>query len=93
VCRGRGPFENIRHTHVQKPSTYCYPVLALKLVKASRLGLALIIRTTLLIGVVEDVRITVIDAFAGKDIGNEFQDRGLSNASLSNKKNSDCLIL
>jgi hypothetical protein len=55
--------------------------------------LALIIRTTLFIGAVEDVKTAVIDVFASNDIGNEFQDRGLSNASLSNKKDSDCLIL
>ena len=61
------------YTHTFKnPSTYYYAVFALKLVKTSRLGLALIIRTTLLIGVVEDIESATIDVLAGKDIGNKF---------------------
>jgi len=40
----------------------------------------------LLIGLVEGVEIAVINVLATKDIGKELQDRGLSDTSLSNKK-------
>ena len=53
--------------------TYYYAVLALKFVKVSRVGLTLITRTTVLIGIVEGVKVTVIDVFACKDIGDELQ--------------------
>jgi len=46
----------------------------------------LIIRTTLLVGVVEDAEIAVINAFAGNDISKELYEGGLSDTSLSNKK-------
>ena len=37
---------------------------------------------------VENVEVVVINVVASKDIGDEFQDRGFSDASLSNNKNS-----
>ena len=40
----------------------------------------------MLIGAVEDIEVEMINSIAEKDIGDEFQDRGLSNTSLSNKK-------
>jgi len=55
-------------------SAYRYAVLAHEFVKADRVGLALVVRTTLLVGAVENVKVVVINAIAGKDIGNEFQD-------------------
>ena len=54
--------------------TYYYAVFALELIKAGRVGLALIIRTTLLVGVVEDFGLVVINVFAVKNIGDKFQD-------------------
>jgi len=56
--------------------TYHYAVVATKLVKAHRVGLALVIRTTLLVGMIENVKVVMINA--GKDTGDEFQDGGFS---------------
>jgi len=66
--------------------TYHHAVVASKLVKARRVGLALVIRTTLLVGMIENVEAVMINAVAGKNIGDEFQDGGFSDTSLSNKK-------
>jgi len=55
-------------------STYHYSVLAYKFVKAGRVSLALVVRTTLLAGVVKGVEIVVIDVVATKGIGDEFQE-------------------
>jgi len=54
--------------------TYHDAVLARVLVKVRRVGLALVIKATLLIGAVEDVEIAMINVVAGNDIGDEFQD-------------------
>ena len=51
-----------------------------------RVGLTLIVGTTLLVGVVEDAEVVVVNVFAHKDIGDKFYDGGLSDTSLSNKK-------
>ena len=51
----------------------------------------MIVRTTLFIGAVENLEVVVVDIFTGKGIGNEFQDRRLSDTGLSNKK--DCVLL
>jgi len=51
--------------------TYYSPVLARKYVKASRFGLTLVIRTTLLVVVVQDAEIAATNVFAGKDMSNE----------------------
>jgi hypothetical protein len=40
----------------------------------------------LLVGMVEDVGVVVINVVANKYIGDEFQERGLSDASLSKKQ-------
>ena len=53
---------------------YHYAVVTRDFVKTGRIGLALIIRTTLLIRVIENVEVVVINVFAENDIGNEFQD-------------------
>ena len=50
--------------------------------------MTLVVRTTSFIGVVEDTEVEMINVITGKDIGDEFQDRGLSNTSLSDKKDS-----
>ena len=55
-------------------STYHYTVLACKFINASRVGLSLIIRSTLLVGGVKDVEIVVVNVVASKDIGDEFQE-------------------
>ena len=67
-------------------STYHSAVLARKLIQAGRVGLTLVVRTTLFIGSVEDIEVVVINVVAREDIADEFHDRGLSNTSLSNKK-------
>ena len=54
--------------------TYRYTILARKLVKPGRVGLALFVGTTLLVGIVENVEGVVINDVASKDIGDEFQD-------------------
>jgi len=54
--------------------THHYAVLARKLVKADRVSLALVARTTSLVGMVEDIEVVVINVVAGKDTGDEFQD-------------------
>ena len=54
--------------------TYRYAILARKLVKPGRVGLALIVGTTSPVGIVENVEVVVINVVASKDIGDEFQD-------------------
>ncbi len=66
--------------------TYHYTIVARKFIQAGRVGLTLVVRTTLFIGTVEDTEVVVIGVIAGKDIGDEFQDRRLSNAGLSKQK-------
>jgi hypothetical protein len=44
-------------TTFKKPDTYHYAVLARKFVKAGRVGLALVVRTTSLVGVIEHVKL------------------------------------
>jgi len=82
----------VERSHIYTTSTNCrtdhYAILARKLVKAGRVGLALVVRITSLVGMVEDIEVIVINVVASKDIGDEFQDRGFSDTSLSNKKNS-----
>jgi len=73
-------------TAFRHAGTYHYAVLARKFAKVGRVGLALVVRTMLLVGVVEGIEVVVVDVIAVKDIGDKFQDRGLSNASLPNKK-------
>ena len=53
--------------------TYHYAVVARQFVKASRIGLGVIVQTTVLVGAVEDFEVVVINILAGKDIANEFQ--------------------
>ena len=53
---------------------YYYAVVAFKLVKAGRVGLTLVVRTTLLVSRVKDFIVVVTNVFANKDIGQEFQD-------------------
>ena len=73
-------------TTFKTPDTYHYAVLAFKLVQAGRVSLALVARATSLVCVVKSIEVVVIDVFAVKDIGDEFQDRGLPHSSLSNEK-------
>jgi len=58
-----------RHT-----GTYHYTVLALKFVKVDRVGLALVIRTMLFVGVVEGFEVIVVDVVALKGIGDEVKE-------------------
>ena len=53
--------------------TYHDAIVACKFVKVGRVGLPLIVRSTLLIGVAKDVEVVVIKAVTGEDVGNEFQ--------------------
>jgi len=54
--------------------TYHYAILARQFVKARRVGPALVVRTALLVGTVENVKVVMINIVSGKDIGNEFHD-------------------
>ena len=67
-------------------NTYCYIVVAPKFVKVSRVGRTLVVRTILLVGMVEDIEVVMISIVAVQDISDEFQERGLSDTSLPNKK-------
>ena len=71
MCRGKrlGLLTATRHT-----GTYHYAVLALKFVKVDRVGLALVIRTMLFVGVVEGFEVVVVDVVALKGIGDEFKE-------------------
>ena len=51
-------------------SAYHYAILAPKLIDADEVGLTLILRTTLLVGVVEDFEVVVINILADTGIGN-----------------------
>jgi len=62
--------------------TYHNAVLACEFVKARRFGLALIIRTSFLVGMIENVDVVMTSIVAGKDIGDEFQERRFSDTSL-----------
>ena len=74
------------------PGTYHYAALARKFVKVDRISLALISGITSFIGAGEDIEVIVINVVACKDICDEFQERGFSNAGLSNKKDGVWLI-
>jgi len=63
-----------------------YSVTAREFVKADRAGLTLIFRIALFVSVVEEVEVVVLNVVADKDIGDEFQDGGLSDTSLTNKE-------
>jgi len=54
--------------------TYHYAILARKCIKARRVGLALVVRTALLVGTVENVKVVMTNVVTGKDIGYEFED-------------------
>ena len=54
-------------------STYPYAVPTCEFIQTGRVGLALAVRTTLLVGTVEDIEVVAIDIFADKDIGDDFQ--------------------
>ena len=71
---------------LKNANTYHLAVLARKFVKADRLGPTLVGRSAILVGMVEDVVVVVINVFAVKDVGEEFQECRLSDTSLSKKK-------
>ena len=52
--------------------TYYYAVFARKFVKSRGVGLALVVGTTSLVGLVKGIGVVVIDVFAVKNIGDEF---------------------
>ena len=54
--------------------TYHYAVLARKFVKTRRVGLTLMTRAALFVGVVEDLEVVLINVVAGEDIRDEFQE-------------------
>ena len=53
-------------------AAYHYSVRARKFVEARRISLTLMIRTTLFVGVVEDLEVVVVNIVTREDIGNEF---------------------
>ena len=54
--------------------TYHYAVFAPELIYSGGVGLTLILRTTLLVGVVEDLEVVVTNVLSDKNIGDKFQD-------------------
>ena len=54
--------------------TYHPAVFARTVVKANRGGTTLVVRTTLLIGIVENIEVITTNVVSGKDIGDKFQD-------------------
>ena len=88
-CRGCEPWEEVTYaipTTFKSTSTCRCAVVARKFIQAGRVGLTLAVRATLFIGAVEDIEVVVTNLVACKDISDVFQERRLSNASLSNKK-------
>lgn len=81
---GRGYYTH----YIHKGATYHYVIFAREYVKSGRLSPALCVGTTMLIGIVKDVELIVINVVADNDISDEFDDRGLSSASLPEKKDS-----
>jgi len=74
-------------------STYHYTVLACKFVNAGKVGLTLLLGTILLVFAVDD-RAVATNIVADEDIGEEFQERGFADTSLSNQKDGvRCLNL
>ena len=75
VCRECEPWDVLSILMLPiNPYTYHYAILAPKLVKSGRVGLALVVRTTQLVGMIENVEVVVINVVSSKDIGDEFQD-------------------
>ena len=67
-------WDEVTHLSMFKSArTYHYAIVACKFVQMGRIGLPLIVRSTLLIGVAKDVEVVVIKAITGEDIGNELQ--------------------
>jgi hypothetical protein len=66
--------------------TYHYAVIARKVVNVGGFGLALVTRTTLLVGGIENVKVVVINVVAAQYIGDELQGRGLADTSLPKKE-------
>ena len=54
------------------PGTYHYAVLARKLVNVGGVGLALVGRTTLLVHMVENLKVITISVVSGENIGEQF---------------------
>jgi len=61
----------ITYTNV---GTYRHAIVAREFVKAGRVGLALVLRTTSLVGTVEYVEVVNINVISNQDIGDEFHD-------------------
>ena len=59
---------------MKNDGAYQDTITALELIELCRVGLTLTGGTTLFVGVVKDVGGVVVNVFAAKDIGDEFQD-------------------
>jgi len=87
VCRGCEPWEEVTRTHyTQYTGTYHDAVFAREFVKVGRLGRTVFVGTTSFVAKVEDFKVIAINIIADKDIGEEFQERGFADTSLSNQK-------
>ena len=62
------------HTMFEIRDTHRCAALTRKFVNAGRVGPTLVVRTTLLVGVVQGMEVVVMEVVAVKDIGDEFQD-------------------
>ena len=61
----------ITYTNV---GTYRHSIVARKFVQVGRVGLALVVRTTSLVGTIEYVEVIIINIVSNEDIGDEFHD-------------------
>ena len=73
-------------TIVNIAGTHHSAVLACKFVKAGRGRPTQVVRSTLLVGMVEDVEVVVINLVPSEDIGDKLQDGGFPDTSFPNKK-------
>ena len=75
MCLGYGAWEAVsRFTTSKNAGTHYNAVFTREFVNACFLGLALVARSTMLVGVVEDVKVVAINAFVKKGIGDEFHE-------------------
>ena len=66
--------------------SYHYAVPALEFVKVCAIDPTLIARITLLVRVVENVKVVVVNIFAAKDIGDELHNGGLADTRPSHQE-------
>jgi len=75
VCQECEPWEKLRpFPALNNAGAHQYTIATFEFIELGRVGLTLTGRTALFVGVVKDLEVVVINAFAVKDVGDEFQD-------------------